>query len=51
VRLPIRFSYKPPNYFFGHTAILNKYNNNRIIIEGWLRGVAPWQNGIIIRKI
>jgi hypothetical protein len=22
-------------------------NNNKIIIEGWLRGVAPWQNGII----
>jgi hypothetical protein len=26
--------------------IVNNYNN-KIIIEGWLRGVAPWQNGII----
>jgi len=21
--------------------------DNKIIIEGWLRGAAPWQNGII----
>jgi hypothetical protein len=31
--------------WFG-SIILNNYNN-RIIIEGWLRGLAPWQNGII----
>jgi len=28
------------------TIIVNE-QNNKIIIEGWLRGVAPWQNGII----
>jgi len=26
--------------------IVNNYDN-KIIIDGWLRGVAPWQNGII----
>jgi hypothetical protein len=28
-------------------AISVNDDNNKIIIEGWLRGVAPWQNGII----
>ena len=32
-------------YCFG-TNYVNNYSN-KIIIEGWLRGVAPWQNGII----
>jgi hypothetical protein len=27
-------------------GVLNN-DNNKIIIEGWLKGVAPWQNGII----
>jgi hypothetical protein len=31
---------------FGTFFILDNYNN-KIIIEGWLRGVAPWQNEII----
>ena len=32
-------------YCFGTNYVTNY--NNKIIIEGWLRGVAPWQNGII----